>query len=155
MLLLDEDQVFEKDLPKKDAIKANKKDQLLSEIAEEDDISSHVSESVRNPYGIGSNVKNGQSSFGPGGKSSVTSVKSVQSTSKLSSSHTHKQSFTHGGDIIDKKRRSEIMQPKNPPNFVGDASISSGSINSQELVIEDPFAPKSGGDDPKGSPGNN
>ena len=110
MLLLDEDQVFEKDLPKKDVIKGKHKDQLLSEIAEEDDISS-VSESVRNPYGLGlgSNGKNGHSTFGPGGKSSVTSVKSVQSTSKLSASHTHKQSFTNGGDLIDKKRRSEIM----------------------------------------------
>lgn len=110
MLLLDEDQVFEKDLPKKDVIKGKQKDQLLSEIAEEDDISS--AESVRNPYGLGmgSNGKNAQNSFGPGGKSSVTSVKSVQSTSKLSSSHTHKQSFTNGGDLIDKKRRSEITQ---------------------------------------------
>jgi len=51
MLLLDEDQVFEKDLPKEKNNKG-KKDQLLSEIAEEDDISS-VSESVRNPYGLG------------------------------------------------------------------------------------------------------
>jgi hypothetical protein len=49
MLLLDEDQVFEKDLPKKEVNKG-KKDQLLSEIAEEDDIS-NVSE--RNPYGLG------------------------------------------------------------------------------------------------------
>jgi hypothetical protein len=54
MLLLDEDQVFDKDLPKKDVmIKAGKKvDQLLSEIAEEDDVSC-VSESIRNPYGVG------------------------------------------------------------------------------------------------------
>ena len=51
MLLLDEDQVFEKDLPK-EKVNKGKKDQLLSEIAEEDDISS-VSESVRNPYGLG------------------------------------------------------------------------------------------------------
>ena len=78
MLLLDEDQVFDKDLPKKDIMKGQKKDQLLSEIAEEDDVSS-LSES-RNPYGLGSlnsGAKNGRSSFGPGGKSSVTSVKSV------------------------------------------------------------------------------
>ena len=57
MLLLDEDQVFEKDLPK-EKLNKGKKDQLLSEIAEEDDISS-VSESVRNPYGLQSNGKNG------------------------------------------------------------------------------------------------
>jgi hypothetical protein len=78
MLLLDEDQVFDKDLPKKEINRGQKKDQLLSEIAEEDDVSS-VSES-RNPYGLGpqnSGAKNGRSSLGPGGKSSITSVKSV------------------------------------------------------------------------------
>ena len=80
MLLLDEDQEFDKDLPKMRG--ARKHDQLLSEIAEEDDVS-NVSESVKNPYLAGAN------SFAPGGKSSITSVKSVQSTSKISAHHAH------------------------------------------------------------------
>ena len=111
MLLLDEDQVFEKDLPRKDN-KGKRQDQLLSEIAEEDDVSC-ISESVRNPYGVGplnaSSNKN-RSSFGPGGKSSITSVKSVQSTSKLSATH-QKQPFTTQADTMEKKRRSEMLQP--------------------------------------------
>jgi hypothetical protein len=75
MLLLDEDQIFDKDLPSKKEGKTKKQDQLLSEIAEEDDVSS-ISESIKNPYGLVSGNKK-TDSFGPGGKSSVTSVKSV------------------------------------------------------------------------------
>jgi len=57
MLLLDEDQLSDRDLPSSsDANGPNfrngkKKEQLLSEIAEEDDISS-ISESMKNPYGM-------------------------------------------------------------------------------------------------------
>jgi hypothetical protein len=63
----------------------------------------------------------------------------VQSTSKLSSSHTHKQSFNNGGDLIEKKRRSEMVQPGNT-GIVTDVgkAFSSNSINSQDLVIENP-----------------
>lgn len=50
MLLLDENE--EKDVPnQKELAKGKKAEVLLSEIAEEDDVSS-ISESIRNPYGF-------------------------------------------------------------------------------------------------------
>jgi hypothetical protein len=95
MLLLDENE--ERDVPnsKDHGHKGKKAEVFLSEIAEEDDISS-VSESIRNPYGFNvgqhrlSNSKQ-SSSFNPGGRSSTASIKSVQSTSKLSASHQNPQ----------------------------------------------------------------
>lgn len=56
MLLLDENE--EKEVPnQKDLAKGKKAEALLSEIAEEDDVSS-VSESIRNPYGFNGGGQN-------------------------------------------------------------------------------------------------
>ena len=103
MLLLDEDQHQDKDIPnglgrsKKDPKGA--KDQLLSEIAEEDDLVSSISESTKNPYGA---AKNGhQGTFGPGGRSSVASVKSVKSTSKLSAANGQSTPYGSSNPLIE------------------------------------------------------
>lgn len=76
MLLLDENE--DKDMPNpKEQRRGKPAEILLSEIAEEDDVSS-VSESMKNPYGFQQRLSQSKiGSFGPGGKSSVTSVKSV------------------------------------------------------------------------------
>ena len=93
MLLIDEEQISERDLPGvSDANGLNsrggakKKEQLLSEIAEEDDVSS-ISETMKNPYGNVGQAGNGARVPGIGSGGKRSSVASVQSTSKLSAAH--------------------------------------------------------------------
>ena len=92
MLLLDEDQLSDRDLPSAgdangpNSRNAKKKEQLLSEIAEEDDVSS-ISETMKNPYGTAGQPANGARIGGLGSGGKRSSVASVQSTSKLSATH--------------------------------------------------------------------
>ena len=96
--------------PKKEP-KGAAKDQLLSEIAEEDDLVSSISESTKNPYGAAKG--GGQGTFGPGGRSSVASVKSVKSTSKLSAANGQSTPYGSNNPLIEQKRRSQMVPGQN------------------------------------------
>ena len=146
MLLLDEDKHQDKDIPNglgrpKKEPKGAAKDQLLSEIAEEDDLVSSISESTKNPYGAAKG--GGQGTFGPGGRSSVASVKSVKSTSKLSAANGQSTPYGSNNPLIEQKRRSQMVPGQNlQRNSANNIELPKQSISStnSDNNKEDPNA---------------